>query len=322
MSAPRRTEIWVGLFLAVGLLGGGGFVSWRLAQAYVLDRPWRVDLSMPQGYGLAPGSRVKLSGVPVGSVQSVDLEPDGRVRAALGIERRHSPLVTSGARFAVTRPMVLGDPWVEILPGPGEPLPEGSVRIAEAPEETLAEIGITKERVTAMIEGLERLVADAGAIVASVRAGEGGLGRLVTDPALVDEATQAVRHANAIMSSARDPSTTVGRLLTEDRLYQDLAAVTEQIRSTLEDLRGGEGETRETVQRLNALLADADRTVNDLGALVRRVNSGEGTLGRFATDAAVYDETRRILGELRETLEDLREQAPISTFLGALLGAF
>ncbi len=285
---PMRKDLWVGVFVAVGFLGGAGFVSWRVLESYWFNRPWRVVLQMPQGYGLVAGSRVKLRDVPVGTVAEVDLDEAGGVRASLGIERRCRSLVTEGARFAVARPMVWGDPWVEILPGPGAPLSDGAVRPVEAPGETLADLGITKERVTAMVEGAE----------------------------------QAVAQANAIMSSVRNPGTTVGRLLTEDRLYQDLTALTEELRGTLADLRGGEGETREAVQRLNTLLADADATVVEIGALARRVNEGEGSLGRFTTDAAVYEETRRILAELRETLQDLREQAPISTFLGALLGAF
>ncbi|MBI4230247.1 MAG: MCE family protein [Planctomycetes bacterium] len=283
-----RKDLWVGVFVAVGFLGGALFVSWRLLESYWFNRPWRVVLQMPQGYGLVAGSRVKLRDVPVGTVADVDLDESGGVRASLGIERRSHALVTEGARFTVERPMVWGDPWVEILPGPGTELPEGAVRPVEPPGETLADLGITKESITAMVEGMSR----------------------------------AVDQANAIMSSARDPGTSIGRLLTEDRLYQDLTSLTGELRGTLADLRGGEGQTRETVERLNTLLADADRTVVEIGSLARRVNEGEGTLGRFAGDPAVYEETRRILAELRETLQDLREQAPISTFLGALLGAF
>ena len=40
------------------------------------------------------------------------------------------------------------------------------------------------------------------------------------------------------------------------------------------------------------------------------------------SDDAIFKETRALLKELRESVEDLREQAPINSFIGVVFSAF
>ncbi|MBN2560002.1 MAG: hypothetical protein JXQ75_03630, partial [Phycisphaerae bacterium] len=53
-----------------------------------------------------------------------------------------------------------------------------------------------------------------------------------------------------------------------------------------------------------------------------KLNSGEGTLGKLAQDDELYEEAKRLLHELRATVDDFRETAPITTFTSIFFGAF
>lgn len=319
-----RVRWGVGIFVLAAVVAGGGFLGVRLYEEYWADRPWRVRLSMDQGYGLAAGNPVKLNGVPVGTVESVGLSPDGRVTAVLAVKRRHRDFLTDTAEFRLQQPLFLGDTWIEIVTGApgGRRLGQEETKRINAPEQTMEALGITKERVTAMLDTFQKLLSDTSAVMGDVRAGKGNLGQFVTDTRLYEEFRHAVEQANSVMEKSQRPDTSVGRLLTEDKLYVEVTALTAELRDTLESLRTEEETAKSAVRRLDTLLADADKAVREIETITRNINEGKGTLGKFAQDDKVYNETQRILTQLRETIEDLREQTPISTFMGALFSAF
>ncbi|MBN2077965.1 MAG: MCE family protein [Spirochaetes bacterium] len=61
------------------------------------------------------------------------------------------------------------------------------------------------------------------------------------------------------------------------------------------------------------------RNIRDITA---KINSGQGTVARLINEDRVYSQTDELVKELRETIEDAREQAPITSFIRAALTAF
>jgi phospholipid/cholesterol/gamma-HCH transport system substrate-binding protein len=59
------------------------------------------------------------------------------------------------------------------------------------------------------------------------------------------------------------------------------------------------------LQRLSGQLTQSTATLNDLLA---RVNRGEGTLGKLATDTLLYGDIHKTLDALSQLLTDLRER--------------
>ena len=74
--------------------------------------------------------------------------------------------------------------------------------------------------------------------------------------------------------------------------------------------------------RKAAVLAAARTVRQDTVRMVHKANSGHGTLGQIINNRKAWDELVRILVQARETIEDLREQAPVSTFVNALFAVF
>ena len=79
--------------------------------------------------------------------------------------------------------------------------------------------------------------------------------------------------------------------------------------STLTELKlAGSLETADSLMRsLTRLSTDARTTAERLDTTLTRVNRGEGSLGRFATDTTFYVETRATLRALKEFIDDLRK---------------
>jgi len=75
--------------------------------------------------------------------------------------------------------------------------------------------------------------------------------------------------------------------------------------------------------------ADIKRTFTNVADITTKINNGEGTLGRLINENEVHTnvnttltDAQIVLRELREGLEDLREQAPVTSFIRAALSAF
>jgi len=63
-------------------------------------------------------------------------------------------------------------------------------------------------------------------------------------------------------------------------------------------------------------------TIRNLQQITAKLNSGQGTLGQLINDNRVHENANDLVRELRDTMEDAREQAPITSFIRAALTAF
>jgi phospholipid/cholesterol/gamma-HCH transport system substrate-binding protein len=63
-------------------------------------------------------------------------------------------------------------------------------------------------------------------------------------------------------------------------------------------------------------------TINNIQQITAKINSGQGTLGKLLNESKVHDNANDLVGDLREAVEDTREQAPITSFIRAALTAF
>lgn len=74
---------------------------------------------------------------------------------------------------------------------------------------------------------------------------------------------------------------------------------------------------------------DIRKTISNVADITTKVNEGKGTLGRLINQDDIHSnvnttltDAQIVLRELREGLEDTREQAPVTSFIRAALSAF
>jgi phospholipid/cholesterol/gamma-HCH transport system substrate-binding protein len=68
--------------------------------------------------------------------------------------------------------------------------------------------------------------------------------------------------------------------------------------------------------------ANVYKTIKNIAEITSKINKGQGTLGKLVNENKVYNNADDLIKELRETMEDAREQAPITSFIRAALLAF
>jgi ABC-type transporter Mla subunit MlaD len=101
-------------------------------------RPYEIKVPFNEATQLAQQSDVRISGVSVGKVQTIEESPDGQqAQATIDIEDKYAPL-PRGTRAILRTKTLLGETYVELTPGDadGPQLPDGgtlaSANVAES----------------------------------------------------------------------------------------------------------------------------------------------------------------------------------------------
>jgi phospholipid/cholesterol/gamma-HCH transport system substrate-binding protein len=124
-----RSRFNLPLFVGYALLSLAvlGYLATQMGGQFLLQPTYRVTAVFAGGAQLVTSDDVTISGVRVGSLQSLEPAPDG-ARAVLQIAPRYAPLYRD-ARAMVKSKNLLGEAYVELSRGtaPSGPMPDGGV---------------------------------------------------------------------------------------------------------------------------------------------------------------------------------------------------
>ena len=196
-----RREISVARALAVAVVVAAAIGLSAVGIMQVNRRDWRwqptftARADFPTIAGVAVGDRVRVQGIDAGVVEAIlaPSRPGGLVGLKLRLDENLKALIRVDATARIVSTGVVGGKVVELIPGlPDAPaLGDGATLKAEAPRELadlVADATRTLARVDAAARAAETGLAEVNAIAATIRRGEGTLGKLVKD----DEAYRAI----------------------------------------------------------------------------------------------------------------------------------
>lgn len=252
--------------------------------------------------GLDDQAAVRVAGVRVGRVDGITL--DGR-RARVEILLEQPLALTVGTRARVANMGLLGDKYVELVPGPpgAPPLPEDAVLPGETPvtfDEALAKlnrIGDSIQGLTGSLGGedlggaISRLLAEMQATSAEIR--------------LLVAGNQA--EVAATMRNFESFSGTLAREL--PRLATEMQRAITQIAALVEENRDDVGASIDSVRALTERLQVSAGNLNEITGKIAR---GEGTIGKLVSDEQAHDELVATLDSIQGGVETL------SSTLGAI----
>jgi phospholipid/cholesterol/gamma-HCH transport system substrate-binding protein len=199
------------------------------------------------------------------------------------------------------------------------------LKVSEGPE-SAPEMG---ENVTILgsapvdvIEELSEAVNGLQEMINAVSEGRGTLGKLLNDDSIYNDMVAISDDVKSIVRRVETGEGTIGKLLKDDAVYDNANALMSNLREISERLQAGEG-------TLGKLMSEDDDVYDDLGAslasvrsIAESISAGEGTLGKLVRDAKLYDETTSLVEDVRAAVDDLREASPITSFGSVMFGAF
>ncbi|MEJ5227300.1 MlaD family protein [Thermodesulfovibrio sp.] len=108
--------------------------------------------------GLYVGMPVRISGFKIGRVKKMELQDDGFVKLTLSIEESHAKWFRDGTVALFSKEGFIGESYIEILPGKGQPLKPGQTIkfFRQAGIEEIA--GELKEEISEILKGVKETI--------------------------------------------------------------------------------------------------------------------------------------------------------------------
>ncbi|MCK4563055.1 MAG: MCE family protein [Verrucomicrobia bacterium] len=311
MNKYRREvsiEILVGLFMFTVLIALSIFTI-VLSSENLLKKSYPYEFVFSEISGLREGDNVFLRGMNVGRVKQTDLQ-DGHVRVYVSLD---VPLhLRHGYMIDVVDASMLGGKHLKIYEGTDDAPMLGE------------NVTILGSKPVDMIEELAAAVGGFQAMIDSINAGEGTLGKLLKDEAIYNNMAQISEGLMQITSRIESGEGSLGKLLIADdgQLYEDGKTMMANLRSISQNLADGKGSLGKMMSGDDMAYDDLQATLVAIRSISESISEGEGTLGRLVRDAKLYDETALLVEDIRAAVDDLREASPITSFGSVLFGAF
>ena len=150
-------------------------------------------------------------------------------------------------------------------------------------------------------------------IVGRFEAGEGTVGRFLTDPSFYNNLNETVvaakgtvAHASGLMQGIGEGEGTIPLLLRERTVFDKMEASMTRLEHILAEVEQGQGTAGRLIQDTE-LYDNANRTMASARSFAQRLETGEGTLGKLSTDDQLYIELNQTLQKLSGFVNDIEE---------------
>jgi len=282
MDLHYKQEVTVGTLVLIGFLLFFGGSLWL--QGKTFSRAPKVSVEFEDAGTLKRGSPVKVSGVTLGTVSDITYQGYRKVLVRLDLQDVVDPRKDAAATLATIG--LVADAVVNFVPGTSvEPLPRDAVIVGKV-ERGLTDVGTDiGDKAKGVLEGLNQ-----------VRFKE------LSDN--LDKTLTAFQRVAELYGDSKN-----GPMSELAGTMKRLQAVSARIDTVL-----AEAKVTQSLHNADSLMANltvlsttAQGTARQLDSILARVNRGEGTLGRFASDTLFYENAQRLVKSLQEFVDDLKK---------------
>jgi phospholipid/cholesterol/gamma-HCH transport system substrate-binding protein len=240
---------------------------------------------------LKTSSAVRISGVPVGKVEKIQLVEAGKVLISVSLPEKIPPKVDASAKIVPVG--FVGDAVVEFDPGDA-PLPLTKDKVILGSQA----LGLA-DRAQVLSDRADSILLGAQAIVNQKTADQ-----LRSTLTTLEGTLRAAQRTMAIYAdSSRGPTAELTKTLASFRQLStrlDSALAHPALDRTL-------SRTDTLTSNLAAMTAQLRSTAEQLDTLLAGVNRGQGTLGKLATDSGFYYDIRDLSHSMKELLDELKK---------------
>ena len=157
-----------------------------------------------------------------------------------------------------------------------------------------------------------------------INRGEGTLGKLLTDDSLYNQLSGAADGLTSLTADVRTGDGALSNLIYSDELSVSAKNTFSSVQNAADNLNSMVSDNRKSFDDFMTTLRDVaprlTKTVNNLEEISRKMNEGEGTLGKMVNDDALYDNTKNAVDQIRATFEEAEEQSVLRTVLSLVIG--
>ena len=281
----RRNEVLVGVFVTVALIVGILGTLW-LSRSGLLSDTYPLYTRFRWGANLKQGQEVWLAGFAVGTVDRVELRPDGWLDVWMAVEEKYT--VPDGAIAQLKTASFFGDMAINLEP----PL---NFRSSVRPGDTIpaAPPPPTMDALLSRLDSVSRGVSDVAEAFQIQMVREGGIQDL---KGTISATNRLVRQISQIADEQSREFSRLTRNLNRSVSAIDSAVVD----STMRNIRA-------TTANLAQLTADFQDTRQRMSTLLTKLESGDGSAAKLLNDPGLYNDVRALVQRVDSLTADFKK---------------
>jgi len=291
-------QLRVGLTVVFALVVLGVLIFLMTGASGLFAKKFTVYTYVDDAGGLRAGSPVRLQNVDIGTVGSIRIVPDrphAPVQIGLRVGGNATDFLKKDSVVMLTTVGALGETYVNIdstsaKQGPaqnGDSLPWKDVPDIQ---DVVRSSQTTLQNANALLGRVDR-------IVGAIESQQGSVGQLIYNQALYDNLNRSVVQAQEILNEINSGKGSLGQLLRSDELYDKLNATVDKVNQLADELQAGHG-------TIGKLLKDPE-LYNNANKFMADVNSGKGTLGKFAHDEEFAKKLQNVVNRMSDITDRL-----------------
>ncbi len=265
----------------LGLFVIGGLALFVLAifvigkQKNLFNPVFKLTTTFYNVSGLQVGNNIRFSGINVGTVNAIKIINDSTVRVEMIVRKEVKQFIKADSEVAIGSEGLIGDRLLIITQGSlgSSEVSEDQMLLSAEPvemDDIIASLKVTAENV-------EVITAELAEVMLTINRGEGTLGKLIQDSTIAQNIDQTI--ANFKKSS--------------EGIDETIELTKENVFAFMESLKVTASKTEIASQQL--------------GEIMTKINSGEGTIGRLIQDTIMAENLSQTIINLNSTSQGLDE---------------
>jgi phospholipid/cholesterol/gamma-HCH transport system substrate-binding protein len=296
----RWSKLRAGLIITIALLLLFFTVFFAGSIDKIFSPTVQVRAAINDVRGLKQGAPVWISGVEVGSVTDITLNPEEGTIVTMAVKRRDLKFVRRDSVASVLTLGLLGDKYIELSPGtPQSPIVHPGELIKGT---TPIEIKDVMETGAMSIKKMNDFMEKLGHLVTKIETSKGSLSKFIEDPALYDNLQKASKSLSTIADDINSGRGSMGMLIKDRSLYDRLAETSSSMEAFSRKLAGGSGTLNKLVED-TTLYDRLSGTAASMEAFSSKLNKSSGTISKLMDDPELYDNLNKASKELSLILE-------------------
>jgi phospholipid/cholesterol/gamma-HCH transport system substrate-binding protein len=302
-SKVRWSQLKVGVLAFVAMAILAVLIFLLTGSRGIFQHNETVHTYMEDASGMAESAPVRLNGILIGTVQSIEIsgskDPKRVVRFDMSIPEKFLQSIPDDSTTEISASNLLGDKFINITKGTSAtPVkPGGELRSLQAQD--IPELMAQSANVLATLKDIANR---ADAMLADIDAGKGNLGKLLRDEELYKRLDGIAAEGQQLLADVRNGKGTLSKLIYDDTLYQEIRGPIKRIDAILADLQQGQG-TAGKLLKDPQVYDEARQTLAEMRRLVQDLNAGKGTAGKLMKDDQLYQQLSELTTKLGDTID-------------------
>ena len=285
------------ILIVITLISAGKQQKW-------FEKRYRYTVVFNKVPGLKAGTPVTISGMEVGTVQSLRLNPQNRVEMTLEIYKTFRDHIRRDSQATIASALI-GGKTVEITVGsPGEPLlPEGS-NIASVEPKELADI-LKDVDVKAPLKKLDDALENVKSITQKLNDPQGELFTLL-------------KNVEFVTAQLKNGQGNIGGILQDKEMHRQISSAIDAIRRSAANIEETTQNVSQVSRDLPKIVSEVDQSVKEVPKILDEVKKATSGLPKIMVDLqqaagqapGIAKDVKGITEDVKEITGNVKQAAP------------